>query len=145
MPLLEYERVGVAREHLKEILDTAAAGSPVSVRRDAKRFAVVDVARLRHFLASIGPRPEVAAEDGGWSLFFPGLPIAAEGATFDEAIDDAIVVLREYADDWMDHLHTASNHANTWGLVQLVALSSDDQLRGWLTGADQEEVASSKP
>lgn len=29
----------------------------------------------------------------------------------------------------------APNHANNWGLVQLVSLSDDDQLRDWLVGS----------
>jgi len=105
---------------------------------------VVDAERLRYFLSSIGPRPRVIAEDGWWSLFFPGLPIAAEGGSLDEVFDDAILVLREYAEDWVDHLRVAPNHANNWGLVQLVALSTDEQLRTWLSGVDRE-LAGTKP
>jgi hypothetical protein len=45
-----------------------------------------------------------------------------------------IDALREYADDWQDHLYNVPNHADNWGLVHLIALSSDDQLREWLTG-----------
>lgn len=132
--LIEYERVADARSELKNVLDVAADGAPVTVRRDRERFAVVDAGRLRHFLSSIGAQAQIVAEDGGWSLFFPGLPIAAEGDSLDEVFDDAIVVLREYAEDWVDRLHTAPNHSDNWGLVQLVALSNDDQLREWLTG-----------
>jgi hypothetical protein len=58
----------------------------------------------------------------------------ADGATFDEAIDDVIDALREYAEDWQDRLLDAPNHANNWGLVQLISLSDDEQLRDWLVG-----------
>jgi predicted RNase H-like HicB family nuclease len=134
MPTVEYDKVSDARAGFKDLLDAASAGTPVTVRRDLSRFAVVDAGRLRHFLSSVGARAEVVAEDGGWSLFFPGLPISAEGETLQDAIEDAIVALREYADDWIDHLHTATNHENNWGLVQLVSLSSDEQLHEWLLG-----------
>jgi len=134
MSLVEYDRVADARSRLKDVLDVAANGTPVTVRRDSERFAVVDAGRLRHFLASIGAHAQIVAENNGWSLFFPGLPIAAEGNSLDDAFGDAIVVLREYAKDWVDRLHGAPNHAQNWGLVQLVALSSDDQLREWLNG-----------
>ena len=77
----------------------------------------------------------VVAEGCGWSVFLPGLPLAAEGATFDEAIGEMVQVLREYAEDWQDRLRTAPNHADNWGLVQLIALSDDGQLRDWLVGA----------
>jgi hypothetical protein len=43
--------------------------------------------------------------------------------------------LREYAEDWQDHLLHAANHRENWGLVQLITLSSDEQLREWLTGS----------
>lgn len=132
--LVEFDRVADARERFKSVLDAAAAGAPVTVRRNQERFAVVDAGRLRYFLASIATQAQVVSEDGGWSLFFPGLPIAADGESLDEVFDDAIVVLREYAEDWVERLHSAPNHADNWGLVQLVALSSDDQLREWLVG-----------
>lgn len=144
MSLTEYTRVADARADLKRVLDAAAEGSPVAVRRDHERFAVVDAERLRYFLASIGPRARVVEEDGWWSLFFPSLPIAAEGGSLEEVFDDGVRVLREYAEDWVDHLHTAPNHTNNWGLVQLVALSTDEQLRTWLSGFDRE-LAGTEP
>jgi predicted RNase H-like HicB family nuclease len=92
--------------------------------------------RLRYFLASVSPsRAQVVAEAGGWSVFIPGLPIAADGATLDEALDEMVAALREYAEDWQDRLLDAPNHAGNWGLVQLVTLSSDGQLRDWLVGS----------
>lgn len=133
--LIEYDKVADARAHLKGALDYASDGTPVTVRRNHQRFALVDADRLREALSASYARAQVVAEGDGWSLFFPGLPIAAEGDTIDEAFDDAIVVLREYAQDWVDHLYTAPNHVGNWGLVQLVELSSDDNLRAWLQGS----------
>jgi hypothetical protein len=43
--------------------------------------------------------------------------------------------LREYAHDWQDHLLNAANHRENWGLVQLISLSDDEQLREWLVGS----------
>lgn len=76
-------------------------------------------------------RPQVVAEAGGWSAFIPGLPIAGDGATFDELAD----AVREYAEDWQDHLADAPNHADNWGLVRLVGISDDARLRDRLLGA----------
>lgn len=42
--------------------------------------------------------------------------------------------LREYAEDWQDRLLDAPDHGENWGLVQLISLSDDDQLREWLVG-----------
>ncbi|HET9257210.1 MAG TPA: prevent-host-death protein [Pseudonocardiaceae bacterium] len=124
-----------ARAHLKDLLDAAERGRVAAVRRDSARTAVVDVERLRHFLASVVPsRAQVVAEANAWSVFIPGLPVAAEGATFDEAITKMIDALREYSEDWQHRLLDAPNHRDNWGLVQLISLSSDDQLREWLVG-----------
>ncbi|MGH3679952.1 MAG: hypothetical protein ACRDT2_06815 [Natronosporangium sp.] len=91
-----------ARAHLKDLLDAAERGYVATVQRDAARTAVVDVDRFRSSLASLSiPRAQVVAEADGWSVFIPRLPIAADGATFDGAIAEMIVALREYAEDWL--------------------------------------------
>jgi predicted RNase H-like HicB family nuclease len=135
---VHYDSYSDARAHLKDLLDAAERGRVATVRRDSASAAVLDAARLRHFLASVVPsRAQVVPEAGGWSVFIPGLPVAADGATFDEAIDEMVQALREYTDDWQDHLLDAPNHRDNWGLVQLISLSDDDQLRDWLAGSPQ--------
>jgi predicted RNase H-like HicB family nuclease len=136
MSAVHYDSYTDARAHLKDLLDAAEKGRVATVRRDSATTAVVDVKRLRHFLASIDPsRAQVVPETGGWSVFIPGLPVAADGASFDEAITEMIDALREYAEDWQQRLLDAPNHRDNWGLVQLISLSDDEQLRGWLVGA----------
>ncbi|HST49499.1 hypothetical protein [Jatrophihabitans sp.] len=76
----------------------------------------------------------VVAEAGGWSTFLPGLPISGHGGTFDEAVSDLVSALREYAGDWNDHLYFAPNHRWNVELVQLVELSTDEQLQEWILG-----------
>ncbi|MFF0246600.1 prevent-host-death protein [Streptosporangium sandarakinum] len=135
MTTLHYDTYTEARAHLKDLLDAAERGRAATLRRDTVRAAVVDAERLRNFLATVTPsRAEVVSEDGGWSVFIPGLPVAADGADFDTAIDEMIDALREYAEDWQDRLLDAPNHRDNWGLVQLIALSDDDELRRWLIG-----------
>ncbi|GAB2970003.1 type II toxin-antitoxin system HicB family antitoxin [Saccharothrix stipae] len=136
MPAVHYDSYTDARAHLKDLLDAAEKGRVATVRRDSATTAVVDVKRLRHFLASIVPsRAQVVPEAGGWSVFTPGLPVAADGASFDEAIAEMVDALREYADDWQERLLDAPNHRDNWGLVQLISHSDDEQLRDWLVGA----------
>jgi predicted RNase H-like HicB family nuclease len=136
MSITHYDSYTDARAHLKDLLDAAERGRVATVRRDNARTAVVDVDRLRSSLASLStPRTQVVAEAGGWSAFIPGLPIAADGATFDEAIAEMIQALREYADDWQERLLDAPNHRHNWALVQMICLSDDDQLREWLVGS----------
>lgn len=130
---VEYRSVREAREHFKDILDAADEGRPATVTRDARRVAAVDADRLLHFLAGVRPSgAQVVAENDGWSIMLPGLPVAADGATLDEAADEMIDALRQYAEEWVDHLRLAPNHVENWGLVQIVALSSDEQLHAWL-------------
>lgn len=130
---LHYHTVSEARAHFSALIDAAEAGVPATVRRDKRRAAVVDADRLRHFLVSVYPaRAEVFAEGGGWSVLLRGLPIAADGESFDEALDETVSALREYAEDWADHLRHAPNHEQNWGLVQIIDLSSDEELRDWL-------------
>lgn len=125
-----------ARTHLKDLLDAAEKGRVATIRRDHARTAVVDVVRLQHVLVSMNqPRAHVVAESDGWSVYIPGLPVAADGETFDEAITEMIASLREYAEDWQDRLLDTPNHRDNWGLVQLIGLSDDTQLREWLVGA----------
>jgi hypothetical protein len=130
---VQFDSVAEGRAHLKELLDAAALGIPARLRRDRQGFAVVDAARLRHYLAGLSRRAEVVAEADGWSVFIPGSSVAADGATLAEAVGEMVDALREYAADWVDRLSTAPNHADNWGLVQLVVLSSDDELVEWLS------------
>lgn len=136
MSAVHYDNYTDARAHLKVLLDAAERGRVATVRRDSVTTAVVDVERLRHFLASIIPsRAQVVAEAGGWSVFIPGLPVAADGSSFEEAIAEMVDALREYAEDWQQRLLDAPNHRDNWGLVQLISFSDDAQLRDWLVGA----------
>lgn len=135
MPAVHYNSYTEARTHLKDLLDAAEQGCTATVRRDSSISVVVDAERLRHYLAAVTPsRAEVVAEAGGWSVFIPGLPVAADGVGFDEAITEMVDALREYATDWQERLREAPNHRDNWGLVQLISLSADEQLRNWLVG-----------
>ncbi|QYN22785.1 prevent-host-death protein [Amycolatopsis sp. DSM 110486] len=135
---VHYESSSEARKNLKSLFDAAGQGRVATMRRDNDTVAVVDVERLRHFLASVVPsRAEVVSEAGGWSVFIPGLPVAADAETFDDAVADMVGALREYADDWQDHLRDAPNHRDNWGLVQLIELSSDVDLQAWLVNSSR--------
>ena len=121
------------RNHLRFVLDAAHTGRVATVARDRERFAVVDAGRLRRQLADARPsHAVVAAEGGGWSAFVPGVPTHGEGTTLDEALEDLIEALREYAEDWNERLLDAPNHRDNWALVAVVELSDDDELRDWI-------------
>lgn len=138
MSAVHFESCTEARTPLKELLDAADEGRVATVRRATGCAAVVDAARLRRYLSSAFPsRAEVVAEAGRWSIFIPGLPVAAGGSTFDDAVAEMVDALREYADGWQERLRLAPNHQDNWGLVQLVALSDDRQLADWLVGVQR--------
>ncbi len=66
MSAVHYDSYTDARAHLKDLLDAAERGRVATVRRDAGQAAVVDVERLRHFLASVAAArcPEPPGELG---------------------------------------------------------------------------------
>jgi predicted RNase H-like HicB family nuclease len=136
MTILHFDKVSEARDNFKGLLDAAGSGGLATVRRDHQTAAIVDADRLRYFLARLAPHAEVASEAGSWWVFIPGVPVSADGATLDEAIDEMIDALHDYAEDWHDHLSASPNHENNWGLIQVIGLSTDAQLREWLRGAD---------
>ena len=125
-----------ARVKIKDILDASQSGRAISVGRgDSRISAVVDGERLRkHFASTVSAKPEAVKDDGAWVLTIPGLPIAVEATIYEEAITELVYALQEYAEDWHGRLGQAPNHAGNWGLVQLVELSSDEQLKRWVTG-----------
>lgn len=130
-----FESYTTARQNLRAVLDAAEAGLVTTVARDNERYVVVPAKQLRDELARLLPSgAEVLAEGGGWTVILPGLPVHGDGETFDSALDDVITALREYAEDWNERLRTAPNHAQHRPVVELVELSTDEQLRDWLVG-----------
>jgi hypothetical protein len=81
------------------------------------------------------PSPRLVAENGGWSIVLPETPFAADAPTFDEAVEEMIMAIREYAADWHMRLERAPDHRNNQVLVQAIDLSDDAQLRDWLAGS----------
>lgn len=138
MTAVAYKNYSDARKEFKEVLDDAESGRPVGVQRRERRVAVVDAEGLRNALAHSRdvPQPVAVAEAGGWSIMLPGAPVAADGADFDEAIDEFVLALREYAVDWVERLHLVPNHARHWALIQFVAFSTDEQLAAWIRSSE---------
>lgn len=126
-----------ARSSFSSVLDIAEHGGVVTVNRGRARSAVVSADRLRDHLEATTPaRARTSIEDGAYLVFLEDRPFVSEGETLEAAIEDLIESLREYAEDWTERLQYAPNHAENWGLVQLVTLSTDEQLAQWLR-ADQ--------
>ena len=135
-PPPEFSNFSEARAHFKELLDAARHDQVAKVHRDGELTVVLSGERLLRTLMQANPSraQSEAQSNGGWAVFLAEPPLAVEGTTFDAAIDEMVGELREYAEDWDDHLGTAPNHREFWGVVQLVKLSTDEQLREWLRG-----------
>lgn len=133
---VNYGSAREAREHFKNLLDAADEGRPAIVTRDARRVAAVDADRLVYFLTRLCPcGAQALPDDDGWSIFVPGVPVAADGATVEDAVDEMIDAPRDYAEAWTERLRLAPNHQDNRDLVQIVTLASDEQLRNWLLAA----------
>lgn len=134
-----YDSMHSARQHFSQMLTTAEQGNLAVVSRKGRDSALVQVGRLRWLLAHIirSHEPQVVRENGKWVAYLPGLPLAVEEPDFDTAVNALIEAMREYTADWQDHLHAALNHRDNLDFVQFVELSTDEQLREWLTAAEQ--------
>ena len=138
MTAVAFKNYSDARKELREVLDDAESGRPVGIQRRERRVAVVDADVLRNALAHSRDvsQPVAVAEARGWSVLLPGVPVAADGADFNDAIDEFILALREYSEDWVERLHRVPNHARHWALIQFVAFSTDDQLAAWIRASE---------
>lgn len=135
-PPPEYNSYTEARTHLKEILDASEGDQAAKVRRDGILSVVLSGDRLRQLLELAHPaHAKSVVVERLWSIYLPGHSIMADGTSFEDSVVSMIDALREYAEDWHDHLHAAPNHRQAWGLVQLIDLCDDSQLRSWLLEA----------
>lgn len=132
---LSYDSVAEARAGFKDLSVAAAEGRPARYLRDGKPVAVVDLERLVRTLALLHPaRAEVFHEDDAVGLAIAELGLAVEGDTLDDAVTAMVGALRDYAYDWADHLRTAPNHSDDWGVVQIIEGSDDAYLTKWILG-----------
>ena len=130
--IVDYPSYSSARTHFKDVLDAAERGRSVTVSRDGTVSVVMQADRLREFFfRSVSPRVEIAQEHGRVIALMSGRPFVSEGASVDDALADLAESLREYAEDWEARLQHAPNHRDNWALVQLVKLSSDEELLEW--------------
>lgn len=137
-PIRHFPSYTHTRDHLRDVLDAARSGLVTSVTRGAEKFVVVRADEQRKMLARLRPADaQVLAEGGGWAVIFPGLPVHGDGETLEGAMNDALEALREYAEAWNDHLHAAANHRDKRDVVELVELSSDDELRSWILAGEE--------
>jgi hypothetical protein len=92
-----------------------------------------------HLEAEVHERIEIREYPAGWTVRFVEQPLAAQGVTRDDAIASMINELRLYSDSW-PMLARTPEHAGNWPLAQLIAVSTAEQLSGWI----ERQAASSR-
>ena len=137
--LLEYRSISAARSAISEIYNTAERNLVVGITRE--NDVPVAVIRQDHLKTALQAlcllEPQVRfSSDGAVSMWLDGLPVSGQGESFDAAGQDLIDSLRDYAKTWIEDLRDYPNHKDRWDVVNLVLLSSDDELRAFLFGND---------
>lgn len=92
-----------------------------------------------HLEAEVHERILIREYPAGWSVRFADQPLAAQGATRDEASTSMINELRLYSDSW-PMLAGTPEHSGNWPLAQLIAVSTTEQLSAWI----EREAAASR-
>jgi hypothetical protein len=92
-----------------------------------------------HLEAEVHERIEIREHSVGWTVRFVEQPLAAQGATREDAIASMINELRLYSDSW-PMLAKTPEHAGNWPLAQLIAVSTAQQLSAWI----ERQAASSR-
>lgn len=136
-----YTNGSSARKDFSRFLHSALDAQVVTVKTSDHTVALVDAEVFRDHLArTVQANAMTFVEDGGIAVVLPGRPFAVETGSLSESLEEMIDVLREYASDWQDRLHSAPNHRDSWGLVQLIEPSSDEELTTWLTAAPTDDA-----
>ncbi len=65
------------------------------------------------------------------------MPLHGDGSTREEAIENALAAMREYADLWEDEYSHWPNHADNGAFVTMVQGSTGAELREWLGDVDE--------
>jgi len=127
---LSYSKITDARSAITDIYDAASRNLVVDIARaDDPPVAVLRKDALVPLLVekcSFDPKAHVS-DDGKVSLWLDGLPISAQGNSWDEAEVELIHSLRDFAEIWMEDLSEYKNHRDNWVLPALVRLVPEDE------------------
>jgi hypothetical protein len=116
-----------ARDNLKDVLDAAEAGAVPVISR-TRPVAAVTVDVLEELLAQHAPFNVVSSVTDEQVAFWleDGL-VHAVGADLDEATAAFLDALVDYAEDWLEDLRDAPNHAHNRMLVLRTAIHAGDR------------------
>lgn len=116
-----------ARDHIKDVLDAAEGGGTAIIIRE-RPVAAVDAGVLEELLAERAPFEVLSSVTSDQVAFWlaDGL-VHGVGANLEEATDDFLDALVDYAKSWFEELRNAPNHAHNRLLVLRVALHAGDR------------------
>ncbi len=116
-----------ARRQFPALLEKARHGEWQLIGRRGRSEAVLaSAAELDELLRTTYRfRPEVDLAEQGVGVWLPELETHGAGATLDEALADLADAMVEYAEDWVDHLRHAVNHAPRAGYVRRIQMAGD--------------------
>lgn len=120
-----------ARDHFKELMDRAENGGVAVLRRNSA-MVLVDRDLFDSALAAKHPFDvKVNLADGQTSMWMDGIPVHGVGDSYDEAEEDFLNALVDYAEAWIQELRFAPNHRANGGLVERVLMYAGerDELR----------------
>ena len=111
-----------ARDHFKELMDRAESGGVAVLRRNSA-MVLVDRDLLDSALAAKHPFDvKVSFAHEQTSMWIEGLPVHGVGDSFDEAEQNFLDALVDYAVAWIEELRFAPNHRANAGLVERVLM-----------------------
>jgi hypothetical protein len=116
-----------ARDHFSGLLDEAEKGGVAVVRRDLP-FVVVRRDLYDDVLAGRAPFDVRSSVHGSQvSFWLDSVPIHAIGNGLDEAEDEFLGALIDYAELWLSELRHAPNHRTNAPLVQRIVMYAGDR------------------
>ncbi len=127
-----------ARDHFKELMDRAESGGVAVLRRNST-MVLVERDVLDAALAVQHPFDvNVSFSDGQTSMWIDGVPVHGVGDSYDEAEEDFLDALVDYAEAWVSELRLAPNHKANAGLVERVLMFAGerDELRRVVFGEE---------
>jgi hypothetical protein len=127
-----------ARARFSDVMETAVRGDVAVVRRE-QPVVVVRRDVYDSVLKKAAPFDvQAGVHDGCVSFWLNGVPVHGSGGTLDEAEEEFLDALIDYAELWTRELRHAPNHKQNSELVRRVAMyaESRDELRGVVFGPD---------
>ena len=116
-----------ARDHMKDVLDAAESGGTAVITRN-RPVAAVDAGTLEELLAKEAPFEILSSVTDEQIAFWlaDGL-VHGVGADLEEATNDFLDALLDYAQSWFEDLSRAPNHAHNRLLLLRIALHAGDR------------------